>query len=286
MLQRFNYRFGAVTLAVTLIACGGAESAPGDSASTNATTTAAAPNVVTFTASDFAFEAPDTIPAGLTTIRLVNRGPELHHAQLIRFNEGKTLADFRQALQAGGPPPAWVEEMGGPNPPAPGEESNATQDLEPGNYAVVCFVDTPDKVPHVAKGMMKAFTVVPSTSTATEPTADLTMRLTDYAFTLSDSLEAGMQTIRVENGAQQPHEVFLVQFAPGKTMADLMKWAETYEGPPPGKPMGGIAAIESGEHAFFTVTLSPGDYGLLCFVPDAKDGKPHIAHGMARMLKI
>ncbi|HSA55317.1 MAG TPA: hypothetical protein VLE53_06410 [Gemmatimonadaceae bacterium] len=280
------HRLSHLVVMATLVACGGGESESADSADSATTAAAAAPNVVTFTASDFAFDAPDTIPAGLTTIRLVNRGPELHHAQLVRFNEGKTLADFMQALQAGGPPPAWAEEMGGPNPPAPGEESNATQNLEPGNYAVVCFVDTPDKVPHVAKGMMKAFTVVPSTSTAGEPAADVTMRLADYTFTLSDSLEAGMQTIRVENAAQQPHEVFLVQFAPGKSMPDLLKWAETYQGPPPGKPMGGIAAIGSGQHAFFTVTLTPGEYGLLCFVPDAKDGKPHIAHGMMQTLKV
>lgn len=283
MLQKPIFAFTAASLVLALAACSGRESAPADSAVAPA---ASAPNVVTFTATDFAFDAPDTIPAGLTTIRLVNRGPDLHHAQLIRFTEGKTLADFMQALQAGGPPPAWAEAVGGPNPPAPGEESNSTQNLEPGDYAVVCFVDTPDKVPHVAKGMTKAFTVVPSTSTATEPAADVTMRLSDYAFTMSDSLQAGMQTIRVENGAQQDHEVFLVQFAPGKTMADLIKWAETYQGPPPGKPMGGIAAIKSGAHAYFTVTLTPGDYGLLCFVPDAKDGKPHIAHGMARMVKI
>ena len=60
-------------------------------------------------------------------------------------------------------------------------------------------------------------TVVPSTSTAAEPAADLTMRLTDYTFTLPNSLVAAMQTIRLENGAQQPREVFLVQFAPDKT---------------------------------------------------------------------
>ena len=31
-----------------------------------------------------------------------------------------------------------------------------------------------------------------------------------------------------------------------------------------------------------TASFTPGDYTLLCFVPDAKDGKPHIAHGMVK----
>ena len=150
--------------AVPLLACGGAESQPGD----GATATTAAPNVVTMTATDFAFEAPDTIPAGVTTIRLVNRGPALHHAQLVRFNEGKTLADLLNALKNPGPLPSWVMELGGPNPPAPGEETNSTQILEPGSYAVICFVDIPDNVPHFVKGMAHAFAVVPSTSTAAQ----------------------------------------------------------------------------------------------------------------------
>jgi hypothetical protein len=270
--------------AAALLACAGAESEPSDS--TTAATPAAAPNVVTITATDFAFEAPDTVPAGITTIRLVNRGPALHHAQLMRFDEGKTLADFMNALKAGGPLPAWAVELGGPNPPAPGEETNATQNLEPGSYAVVCFVDIPDRVPHFVKGMVHAFTVVPSSSTAAEPTPDVTMELADFTFTLSAPLRAGTQTIRVENKGPQAHEVALVQLDSGKTVDDLMKWAQTFEGPPPGKPMGGVAGVGAGRHAFFAVDLVPADYVMLCFVPDAKDGKAHVAHGMVQTFKI
>ena len=61
---------------------------------------AAGPNVVTITATDYAFGVPDTIPAGLTTFRLVNQGKELHHASLVRLGDGKTIADFQSGLQA------------------------------------------------------------------------------------------------------------------------------------------------------------------------------------------
>ena len=57
------------------------------------------PNVVTVTASDFKFDAPDTIAAGLTTIRLVNKGPGLHHVVLVRADEGTTSADVMAALE-------------------------------------------------------------------------------------------------------------------------------------------------------------------------------------------
>ena len=48
------------------------------------------PVSVTIHASDFAFTAPDTISAGVTTFYLVNDGPGLHHALLVRLDSGKT----------------------------------------------------------------------------------------------------------------------------------------------------------------------------------------------------
>ena len=41
-----------------------------------------------------------------------------------------------------------------------------------------------------------------------------------------------------------------------------------------------------GQHAFITVTLTPGRYGLLCFFPDAKDGKAHYTHGMVKEFRV
>lgn len=261
----------------------GAPAAPAPAAAANASTG----NTVTVTARDFAFEAPPQILAGVTTFHLVNRGQQIHHVQILKFEQGKTLGDFMNALKQRGPFPAWVVEVGGPNAPAPGGESNATVTLDPGNYALVCFVDVPDHVPHVMKGMSHPFTVTPSTTATTaEPTADVTMTLSDYTFTLSTPLTAGTHTIRVENTAGQPHEVELVQLPPGKTITDLAKWAETYRGMPPARPIGGIAGLASGKHAFFTVNLTPGDYGLICFYPDAKDGKPHFMHGMTQQIKV
>jgi hypothetical protein len=35
-----------------------------------------------------------------------------------------------------------------------------------------------------------------------------------------------------------------------------------------------------------TLTLTAGEYGLLCFIPDAKDGKPHFVHGMIKQFVV
>lgn len=249
-------------------------------------TSASVPNVVTVKATEYTFDAPDTIEAGLTTVRLEAGGKELHHVSIIRLDSGRTIDDFTKAMKPNAPFPAWAVEVGGPNPPRPGGVAEATMNLEPGNYLFVCFVPSPDGVPHVAKGMITPITVTGSAVAATEPAPTIEMTLTDYAFALSKPLTAGEHLIRVENGASQAHEVVLARLAPGKTAQELAAWVEKMQGPPPAEPMGGVAGLSSGQHAYFPVTLEEGEYALLCFIPDARDGKPHVAHGMMHQVRV
>jgi hypothetical protein len=239
--------------------------------------------VVTVTGKDFKFDAPDEIPAGLTEFRFLNKGPSIHHMQILRLTNGKTFGDLSAALKRQGPPPKWMKEVGGPNAPAPGMESNATLMLEPGNYAIICFVDI-GGAPHFTKGMVRPFKVVAASGpAATTPTPDVTATLYDYNFRLSAPILAGTRTIKVQNTASQPHELELVQLAPGKTANDFLAWAGGgMKGPPPAKPIGGIAGLERGMSQTFTANFTPGDYALICFIPDAKDGKPHFTHGMTK----
>jgi hypothetical protein len=279
--------------AVALLVAGCAKSEPKPAVDSAAAAAAATPtpatavNTVTFNAKEFAFEGPDSVPAGLTAIKINDVGQELHHVALMKLEQGKTFADLQAAFKAGGPPPAWAVAYGGVNPPAPGGTATAMEVLEPGNYAVLCFVESADHVPHMAKGMMKPLTVTanPNANT-TEPPSDVTLTLSDYKFVLSKPLVAGKQMIKVENMAEQPHEVVLVQLAPGKTIEDLGKWVFDMKGPPPGKPIGGIPAFMKGKNAFFEANLEPGEYGMICFIPDSKDGKPHVQHGMTQQFKI
>jgi hypothetical protein len=241
------------------------------------------PHVVTVTGKDFKFDAPDEISAGLTEFRFLNKGPSIHHMQILKLTKGKTFADLRTALARQAPPPAWMKEVGGPNAPAPGTESNATLMLEPGNYAIICFVDI-GGAPHFTKGMMRPLKVVAASGpVASNPTPDITATLFDYNFRLSTPIVAGTRTIRVVNNGTQPHELELVQLAPGKTANDFLSWAGGgMKGPPPAKPIGGIAAIERGMSQTFTASFTPGNYAFICFIPDAKDGKPHFVHGMTK----
>lgn len=278
----------------TLAACA-KDAAKSDStvvAQTGAAATAAgydpATRVVTVVANDFSFVAPDSIPSGWTTFRLVNDGPNLHHVQLARLDSGKTLADLHSAMQTPGAKlPKWLVLAGGPNAPDPKAQSNATMNLTPGNYVLVCFVDIPDKVPHLAKGMVRPLTVTAGTSAGVEPTADVVITLSDYSFTVTTgALTAGRHVVKLVNNGPQDHEIELMRFAAGKTLKDLGAWAATLQGPPPAGAIGGVANITKGAAAYFDVDLTPGNYVFLCFFPDANDGKPHLEHGMVKEFTI
>lgn len=263
-----------------------------DSAAPAAATASAStePTLVTITASDYAYDAPDTITAGIVTLKLVNKGPELHHVQIFRLTGGKTYDEFvtgMKSMKPGSPPPPWIEDVAGPNAPVPGGEQSLTQELTPGSYVLICMIPSPDHMPHFTKGMMKSLTVVPATGAiAAAPIADVRVAMSDYAWDVTPTISAGKHMIRLENNAEQSHEMFIVRLAPGKTAMDFANWTDTMNGPPPGTPMGGASGMKKGAVAYVSVDLPAGEYAMICFLPDAKDGKPHFVHGMMKSFSV
>ena len=248
---------------------------------------------LTITATDFTFDAPDSIPAGLTRVRLQNKGREYHHAQIVRLRDGGTIQELLDTLGSEGKNiPVGTRYIGGPNVPPMDGWSEVTLTLRPGRYALICFVAGDDHVSHLRKGMTRLLTVTPTRETTAsrtltpEPTADVRMTLHDFAFDMTPVISAGRRTVRVENAAAQPHEALLGRLAPGKSAHDLLQWMARREGPMPGEQVGGTAALSRGEVNFLTMDFTPGDYVLLCFVRDATDGKSHLAHGMIRQFRV
>jgi uncharacterized cupredoxin-like copper-binding protein len=287
-----NTRLLSLAAVIALAGCTAREAPQtADSTVTATATTPAAPNVVEINASEYKFEAPDQVPAGLTMFKLNDTGKELHHATLIKLDSGKTFNDLMEGMKnmkPGTPPPGWVIPAGGPNAAAPGASSNLITVLEPGNYAIVCFIPDARGVPHVAHGMAKALTVTPNASAnMSEPNADITVILKDYQFDFSQPLTAGKHTLKIVTAPGQPHEYTFFQLMPGKKADDIPKYVEAgMKGPPPGVPIGGVAAMSAGNTAYYEVDLKPGDYAIVCFLEDAKDGKPHFTHGMIQQIKV
>lgn len=253
----------------------------------DAATAEAAVHVVTYDASEFQLSGPGQVPAGRTRFLLANKGHEPHHLMVVRLEEGRTYDSLLAVLKQPGMPPRWVHPIGGPNGVSPALQSEAELVLTPGQYAVACMVPSTDGVPHLAKGMIAPLTVAEGGSDAPEPAADIAIALTDYSFGLSSPLTAGTRRVRVKNGAQQLHEIVVVRLEPGKTMEDLLAWEMGgRNGAAPGQFIGGMSPLAPGDVGDFSIRFEPGTYGFLCFIPDAKDGKPHVAHGMMQTVTV
>ena len=293
-------RDSVIACVALLAACAG-EDSPRESES------AAAPvaPTVSLSSTEYAFEAPDSIPAGWTTLRLANLGGEIHYGHMVRLDSGRTVEElvdaYAEAIRTSGPRPKWVTRFGGPGGAAPGGSASVTQYLEPGEYVWICPIEDESGAPHFGKGEVKRFVVYDAGTAeadrAAPPEADVVVRLMDYAFTFEPPLRAGRHTIRVENAGVEPHDLVLMKLAPGISADDVAtalnperarRDAPAVE-PLPfeslGTPVGGIAAIGSGMESFFDMDFTPGEYVLICMAT-APDGRSHIEHGMIRQVSV
>lgn len=136
MTRRALSSAGFIIFATAIISCKATPKADTAAVPPPDSSTVATPATVTITASDYAFDLPAEVPAGAVVFHLVNQGKEMHHAQVVRLDEGKTLTDFSKAMAQSGPPPTWVKFVGGPNGIVPGQAADGVVLLTPGQYAI------------------------------------------------------------------------------------------------------------------------------------------------------
>ncbi len=245
-----------------------------------------APQVATFTATEFSFAGPDSLAPGMTMFQLVNAGAQDHHMMLAELESGKTAQDVIDAFTADpNKVPVWMTWRGGASGIAPQDSTGGVTDLVEGRYVVLCFVPDPaDGAPHFMKGMHKEIVVSGPRHAAEPPVADAEIRLSEFAFA-TPAMTAGTHTFAIVNDGQQVHEVQLVRLHEGATVESLM--ASFAPGAAPqGVSAGGAGAINPGLTNYWTVNLTPGNYVLLCFVPDPADGTPHAMKGMVQAFSI
>lgn len=304
-------------LALALAACGGAtssgaisaspsgeapsvapaSSAPAESpsapveASPSASSSAGTAQELAITGTDFAFEAPASVPAGVTRVTLTNAGAEEHQAQVAGFVGEATFEDLTAALQGNDEIAAlsMLTLSGGPTGVMPGDEGSTTAEMAPGQYVFLCFVRSPDGVPHFAKGMIAPIEVTEPATAGELPAGDAELALQDFAFVGLDTLTAGPHTVTVVNNGPQAHEATIVELAEGVTVQDLIPMFSSTE-PPTGAPpfvsVGGVAGIAPGQTITMDVDLEAGNYAFLCFVPDPGTGQPHVLLGMVGGLTV
>lgn len=242
-------------------------------------------------AGDFKFAAPPETAAGPTRVTLINSGQEEHQAQIVRLNEGNTFEDLTGALAGPDPTTAFAlfTFSGGPTGVLPGATVATAVDLQPGTHALLCFIESPDGVPHLAKGMVGQLEVTGTSSGGSLPAGDAEVTLQDFAYAGLTTLSPGEHTVAVTNDGPQPHEATLVKLDEGTTAEQVVEAftsSEPPSGPPPWTSAGGIAAIAADTSATMEVNLEAGEYAFICFVPDPSSGKPHAALGMVGGLTV
>jgi hypothetical protein len=230
------------------------------------------PNEVVFTAFDteqgYGFGGPDSLPEGWTPFRLINGSEGVHHLQLVKHPEGMALEELFAVFGRQGPGPPGVEFAGGPGTVWPGGDGLATVKLEPGSYMLVCLIPDADGVPHFVKGMVKPLIVTAASGPlAAEPQAVATVDVSDSGLTLVGNIPAGVQIIRVTNSGQLLHESNLLQIAPGASAQIFLAAISDpgAGGPLPGRPLGGVQAIDPGAHTYFIADFKPGSYAFFDF---------------------
>ncbi|MGH9084703.1 MAG: hypothetical protein ACRDYW_04570 [Acidimicrobiales bacterium] len=117
---------------------------------------------VDVTATDYAFDAPDTVPAGTVALSLTNDSDAEEHEMIIfRRADGVDLS-FEEILELGEEEAEDKIVFSGAAFAPPGETGSSLADLEAGDYAMVCFIPVggaEDGPPHFTQGMLHEFTV-------------------------------------------------------------------------------------------------------------------------------
>lgn len=246
-------------------------------------------NDVEIIASDYAFKAPQQVPAGRTTFRFTNNGVRRHELNVSRLKKGVSTEQILTAIRADqsvkslieGPVGVLFAEPGGRSP------SGLTVDLTPGeSYAVICiFRDSAGAKPHYDLGMSTTISVsggnvvAPASQAATD-----TIIATDYAYQYPRTLAPGRHTFSMRNEGKQRHELSFSLMKQGVTLARLLEVE---------KSGAGVDSLFDGDYGLLharggeapvgnlTFDMLPDrEYLIACFFQDDEKSPEHYKLGM------
>jgi len=221
------------------------------------------PQVIGITLTDESYEIPDEFESEPVSLILQNKGEEVHRAYFARLNQGVTEKDVRSALSKSPDALFSLITLAGSMPEIePGANSEIGMLFPEGDYLVID--------PEVEGPPPLSFFAVSAASgpEVAEPVADYSIEAGDFYFKVSDAT-SGEATVEITNVGKQSHEVGIGEGAKGQ-----------------GAEVTTVFAPARGGKMWITLTLEPGDYTLLCFLPDLKTGKPHVKLGMKQSFSV
>jgi hypothetical protein len=236
---------------------------------------------------DFAFhlrQSAGPLQAGLVRLQLTNDGQMDHEAQLARLHRGVSVATFAHVLGTRGEAAALalVDITGGAAPTAVHATQTTYQLLTVGHYLLLCLVVGPDGIPHVMKGMYAPVTVTGRFKGARPPgRVQGTITAHDMTYTLPAVIHGHGLYRFLDTDRTDVHELAIVRLRPHVNRAEVIAWFRHPAGPPPFTSAGGFGAVPPGGGGWLLLSLPPGRYAALCYVPDRQPPHaPHAAMGM------
>jgi len=256
------------------------------------------------------FQVVNEISSGINTFKYKNESNDVHFFVLEKLPEGVRIEDYKNELI---PPfkeatilmnqgkmeeafaqfekiPAWFNEVrlfGGVGLLSPNTTAEITLNLEPGYYAMECYVRMPNGLPHVFFGMLEEIHVTDKIRNAKFPEADVTLTISsDNGIEWDNSLKTGENIISVFFQDQKKyanfmgHDVNLVKLEEGAEIDELERWINSadlkaFTSPEPAgfTFLGGAQDMEAGNTAFFKVNIEKGDYVFISEIANASKRK-------------
>lgn len=268
-------------------------------------------DVVDIVTTQMNLEMKSHIPSGWTTFRYENLSNSTHFILFERLPGDKTVedskleivpvfqegmdfiaaGDWAKVLEAFGKLPAWSAEViysGGVGLVSPGGTVEFSMYVEPGNYALECYVKSSGGVFHSAAGMITGLTVTPENNDNIEPGSTLEVSISSQeGIKVPDNVRPGKHNIKVlfedqtVYGHFLGHDVHLMKLDATANLFELnswMNWSDpnAFKNPVPSgvEFLGGMQELPSlsGEYTskvgYFDAHLKPGTYAFIAEVPD------------------
>lgn len=154
-LRKFGLPVLLATAALGVSACGD-DDEESTSASGDATTEeAASSEAIDVIATEYAFDVSATPSADTKSFSVTNDGKEFHVMIFAKINEGFTLDE---AIEMEGEKGSAVEIASVEVPPGKTVEAKVKETIEPGEYAMLCPIPSPDG-PHYELGQLEEYTI-------------------------------------------------------------------------------------------------------------------------------
>jgi hypothetical protein len=237
--------------------------------------------------------SPDTVPAGLVLLTVINQMTPSENggggSSVVGPPAGMSMADFAATLgeqlatPEAFPALAYTATLvGGPGNIDPGQTGQAIVNIPAGQWGVTGIGNQPLAMLTATAG---------SPSAAAEPVAAVTITEIDFSFAGFDHVPAGPQIWKVVHKGTQPHMLLLLSVPAATTIDQVMALvsAPPNATPVPGgldfstiKDAGGVDIQSAGSTVWPVLNLAAGRYAALCFVGDPnKGGEPHAMEGMS-----